>query len=415
MGMPMPRASFAACLLLVCAACWAAFGGGCASGTPSNGAAADSRNASPTDPPGPSLLGPDIGLEVQVTSTVASAASIAGALQPYLNEPTPFPPQQLSMWRANGLRVVAVPLAELPGVFETIGGAGSAASNDRQWMGQVVRWSPVYRGSAADVPGVLALDTGRLELPEGRFRLLLRGWVAPAFPDASVSAPSTGRIDGAPPAVLRVELVPQFQDGARRGASAGSIDDLSAELFTLDAPRLDAIQEGQTFDRMLLRGLLGPTRAIVIVSDRPDADWTRSESMLAEREPSSTLETLVTDAPADGTRGVGSVIRNGSGVPTAVPSNSDPGDPASPSLAPTYSTRIGPQGPSAGVLPTLGEAMLGGEWGAGRSSVAAPVMGESRPDVANPHDARWRRSIVVLVPRLPPRYTLLGTVGRGGE
>ncbi|MBX3385309.1 MAG: hypothetical protein KF768_01920 [Phycisphaeraceae bacterium] len=333
------------------------------------------------------LLGRDIGLELQVWSTEASEGLLAEALSEYLGEPQPFAPHTVSLWRANGLRCVSVPMSELANVQRRLEGSAAVRGSDRQWLGQLGGWTAVYRGPASADARVLAMDSGRVSLPSGRFRLLVRAWVNPAWPESNGTGSWAGGSAG-PRAALRVELVPQYQETVRRGSEAG---------LDLRGPTMDDLEEGQVFERLALAGVMNGGRAVLIVPDRPESDWMTMAA--AEPEVRDVGPRAGGDAPGGG---VGRVTRGGE----RANGGARGGEPERAPLSP-----IGPRpaGPLSGVpaYPTLGSAMLTPAWGAAGGPIAAPVLGERGASV-QPTAGSRRRTVLVLIPRVPERYTLLG-------
>lgn len=349
------------------------------------------------------LLGRDIGLETQIWTTDTPDAMLADALAPFVAEPLPFAPAAVTLWRANGFRIVAIPLDSLPAVQSSLEGSPSARGADRQWLGQPTRWTTVHRGPASTDPRVLVMDSGRVPLPPGRFRLVLRGWISPQSPDdapvvgaATVSAVPPSRVPASlvprpPRPVLNIELVPQYQESARRPG---------ADVFDVRPPTLDELDEGQVFDRLALVGAMNGLRAILIVPEHPEADWSSLSN-----PPNPPIEPIPTD-PADD-RATAPAVGRVTRAPDRAVENRSPTPRASVSPA---GPRPSGQGPAASVLPTLGSAILSTDWANPAPAVPAPRLGESPSGAAAASTAapRRRRSLIVFIPRLPERYTLLG-------
>jgi hypothetical protein len=121
---------------------------------------------------------------------------IEEVLGPYSDRPVPIPDDLRRAWAASGLRVYAVPRADLDAIELKV---RLVAPVQRQWLGEVPAWTNLADGpwSNAAMALYVAGDTVRMEA--GRLRLLGRAWSAPiATPEGP--APS-----------LRVELVPQHE------------------------------------------------------------------------------------------------------------------------------------------------------------------------------------------------------------
>ncbi|MEO1007773.1 MAG: hypothetical protein AAFX79_04360 [Planctomycetota bacterium] len=156
-----------------------------------------------------------------------------------------FDPIESQLWRANGLRLLLVPLDELSSVRE---GLGVDRPLERTWIGEATSWTHVARGPAGG-PRTLRGDLGPIDLPAGSMALLGRLWAAPGL-----AGP-----------VLRVEMVPQFVPVRGRAVRGGGA------WTTRERPE-DA-DAGPVFDRLVLEGAIPPGHALVIVPDRgpPDA------------------------------------------------------------------------------------------------------------------------------------------------
>lgn len=257
--------------------------------------------AKPGDPPPPPAF-----------RIVETGESIETLLAPYVNRPVPISDDLKKRWRECGLRAVCVPIKDL----ETIEGSLRLTGPvQRQWLGELSAWTDVIRGPEFSSSRVVMLGDKPEELQPGRLRLMARCWTYPVTAAA-----------GSPTAAFRLELVPQFEpetsDRSRLHA-AGVVTTVPEE----DQTRMfTELQAGLAIDARA-----GEPDAIVIVPDRPDADWTKHVD----------------------------------------PLNAEDGD----------------AGPTPEVPATLGETML-----------SVPAIKQ----------APRARAVVILIPRLPERFELLG-------
>lgn len=335
---------------------------GCSDKTPVSrldGASGDP--ASVTPPPAASVVGKDDGLEVRWWITEAGGDALLGALGAELSNPVPVDDRTREILAANGFRVVAVPLEavdRLPSKLRPVG------SVQQQRLAQTGVWTDVARGPTWQRAHLLTMHDGPLELPAGRLRLLARGWLTP------MPAAEGGR---AVESTVSFELVPQHED--QLGAGEKDVSDLS-----LVEPDPTPQGQGVMFWRLALRGRLRPGEALVILAEDPFERWSEGE------------EDPPAPAPGEGAAAhestktpIGRVIRGNEEraivAPTPTPAP-DPGARHAPLTGPVA-------GPPSLDSPTIGEALMlarsGG--GSGRAST---------------------RAIVVLVPRTPENFRLLG-------
>lgn len=265
----------------------------------------------------PAVVGAEAGLEVQVWIVEDDTLGFAYALAHHERRARGVPDGVSSVWQANGIRIVPVPLNELDSLRATFRRAGLS---ERRWHGLAGQWTPVVEGPRLGGRTALALDSGILSLNRGRLRLLGRCWLAPDLQHEPTNAD-----DPLVRAVMRIELLPQHAEQRRRS-------ELDAVLNPDQRP---PEEEGLLFRRFLAELPAHKGQAYLLVPEHPRTDWA---------------------AMLDGDK-----------------DDADEG------------TDIGPLDPG---LPTLGEAML-------TSRVA-------------PEDAPTRRMVVVLLPRVPDRFEILG-------
>lgn len=266
-------------------------------------------------------------------------------------------------WRANGLRVFAVPVDKLEGTLAPLREGAVSASLQRQSVPQSTVWTEVVRGGERSAAQTIALDTERIKLPPGALRLRVRSWVVP-----SPGSDDRARDDrnSEPEAMMRLEMLPQHVE--RAAATSEAARD------PLKAPSIIPGSEGIRFQRLKLAVLARGDRAIVIVPERPDVDWS-----VAPPTPVS--------APEESReRGRVGEVQRDRAVPGAI--DVERGPEIQEVDAPLA-------GPRVRVAPTLGEAML----------MVDRVGPRSRPGSA---EETPLRQIVVLVPRVPRTFTLLG-------
>ncbi len=304
-------------------------------------------------PASPAVRGADSGLELRWWVLPDDGDVIARALAAYEDRPTPADGAGREVWRANGLRLISVPTADLPALqarfqqlrsqvlINDLRAAGiaeadlarvaatmapAAATTQEQWLGEVPRWTDAVRGPQMG-PGtgrgtVIKMDVGPLALGAGRLRLLLRAWTVPTALTSDHAA-----------AGLRVELAPQFEQSRT----------IPTERDIGLLPPLAVEEQGLILSRLVLSMTLDGTESLLIVADRPDTDW--------------------------------AAIASGAPLPSPAPA-----------------TVFGPPTPD-GI--TLGEAML--------SSDPSP-----RPDGTGQAPRGPTKAVVVLVPRVRDRFVLSG-------
>lgn len=354
------------------AACALGFFGiaGCKARPPAEGVIAPSEFD-----PGPVVRQTDVGLEVYTWLTDVSEEDLARALREF--PPAPVQPELVELWRQYGLRIIAVPVDRLSPLS---GRLRISRSTQRQWLGQATTWTEVVSSPSLARPTTIALDAERLRLPPGRLRLLTRSWLVPVSPDSPRDARTD---DQAPDAALTIELVPQHREDRALAERTG---------LTLEMPTLDPADEGQVFTRLLARMTVRAGGAFVIVSERPGVDWSAGAKPASERDRAGGQTSTPAEEPgvqAGGQVGgqvaepapapkLGEVVRGKAFAPGAGASASARSVPAAAEEPGEPAQDIGPAIPT---VPTLGEMLM---------------------------PARPQRGVLVLVPRVPERYRLLG-------
>lgn len=179
--------------------------------------------------------------------------SLEALLSPYLARPLPVSEELRERWRACGFRIVAIPAADLEPLQDRMRLIGQV---QRQWMGEMTRWTDVARGPELDEPRHVTLDSGDLTLEAGRVSLSARCWSTPIATADGQTAPAL-RLELAPQHAPRVDPVDRWRAAAGLGASIQS----------------------ERFARLALEMLLTtPGEAYLITADNPDADWGNPES-----------------------------------------------------------------------------------------------------------------------------------------
>lgn len=198
----------------------------------------------------PAVLGGDDGLELRWWVVAEEQDEVARALAPYLAQPSAIDGPLATVWQEHGLRMVRVPLADIPGLRRAMPVLGRV---DRQWLGQIPRWTELLQGDLVDAATGLLVGDTRLAMPDGRMRLLARAWTAPT--------PAGPR--------LRVDMTLQH---------APTSADALLETFG-SARRLSAVQRGSVFRELTANMTLEPGYAYLIVPEDPARAWTTAGAM----------------------------------------------------------------------------------------------------------------------------------------
>ncbi|MBX3361991.1 MAG: hypothetical protein KF912_02390 [Phycisphaeraceae bacterium] len=189
--------------------------------------------------------------------------------------------QTRSLWWANGLRILRVPIDDLGAVKSRLD-AGTVGHT--QWLGLLPTWTQVVSGPDFNGRRAIQLDSGeggRLVLDGGRMRLLARCWTAPSG-------------DGTP--TIRVELVPQHVEpnATKR-----------RELAALESRPWSIEDDGLVFTRLRAGWSADGRVAYLIVPESPATDWTkvseRAERSAAAREREQNIAEATRVGPFAGT------------------------------------------------------------------------------------------------------------------
>lgn len=302
------------------------------------------------------------GLRMASWTTKADEARLAAVLHRYTDAAV-LPRAAVDRWRRAGLRVLAVPVADVPGLREEL---GSVSGVQQQFLGEMSAWNALLQGPQL---AATRLDDGEASVAvnAGSLRLLARGWVRarPALGDGTARA-------GAADAELFVELVPQHRGRADPLSRVG-LDPTEAGL------RRDEIAEGLVFRDLVFSVALPRDVALLIVPADPSSDWTAMAT------------TPMTDA-ADAS------------VSTE-PAGPRPGPPA----GTTDDASVGAVGETIAAGPGIAV------FGAGVRGPVGPVTPEGTPvgfglltrDAGAAALGDEPRGVIVLSPELPGRFSLL--------
>ncbi len=314
----------------------------------------------------------------------------------------------------------------------------TGGGSQRQWLGQAYSWTEAARGNEFGSGRIVALDAERIRLPAGTLRLLVRSWVEPIPPEPRVGMVSgeSGSESDLPGAILRVEMLPQHRELRA--------DTSRENPLAIREPKIDAEGQGLLFSRLYARMSVPAGRAVLILAERPGANWRRiaqqpdpstsppapvAETPVAApttlenpwpRRASSALSASAAPAPDEWSK-----VRTKSD-PTATPAETPTPAPAKPTPPPASGAPrlgevirgpiaaaetakpavsamettpdVGPaeSGPSQSRVATLGEAMLN----------QPPPVQEQRNNVRSM--ATTQRTVILLIPRVPREFHLLG-------
>jgi len=338
------------------------------------------------------------GLDIRWV-VIEGGHSLAPSLAAIENIAVPADPEAIALWRSVGLRVAAIPAQHVHLLTEH---TGRPRAREQRWLPNPTTWHELTRGPASTTGLVLSLDQGRIRMPPGRPRLLVRAWTRP------IADPDTG-----PRSAMRLELVPQHETRSTR--DDGSLTPSPA--LTL----LDAESHGMVFRRFQLSIDAEPGMAYVVYAESPDVDWpaiARGEALLSgvswfERLPEPVEDEQQDQAdeadtmfdPVGGpfggdhttdTGGLGTHPDAGVFALPPGPGLGDDGTPGSEETTGLGQRRgrmspegtVGPAGPKAPKTPYLGEVLL-----------------TQRPPSFTRDGARV---MVIILPIFDPTYRLIG-------
>jgi len=220
-----------------------AAGAACRSGE-SGRAAAQGRVGGP-EVAAPIMAGADNGLEVQWWIVADDGEVFERLFAPLAGGASPLEARVGARWRANGLRLLTTSVDALPGLEREAPLLGMV---NRNWLGQVPRWTVAVQGDGWTAARSLLIDGELVRLPAGRLRLLARAWTAP-----TEHGPR-----------LRVDLAVQhLPAGAER-----------SDRSAFDAAALRPVEDDGLVFESLTAGLeLRDGQSCVIVAEAPEVDW----------------------------------------------------------------------------------------------------------------------------------------------
>lgn len=201
------------------------------------------------------------GLEVVSWISTADDRTLAQTLAPHVALVPGMDRRSVTLWAANGLRLVALSPEDAATVQAAF--AAGAGSSNTQWLGQAFDWTPLVTGPALASSTLIATDADRLRLREGALRILVRCWLAPvaAFAGADDSSTAHGSGGGAGGAVLRIELVPQHREAP---------DPANA---LISRTSIAATDDGLVFSRLIASIAARPGTEYLLVAEDPNVDW----------------------------------------------------------------------------------------------------------------------------------------------
>jgi len=210
-----------------------------------------------------------------------SRGSVGRAFAVVADHPLPISPEAAALWKRQGLRFLAVPLAQLEPLLRDLPLAGSV---QRQTFGPLTRWTPIAIGGSSNTSRIIAglgsptrnpSLNSNLTLPPGRLRILARAWDEPVLdqPANQSTTPATPR------ASLRLELLPQHEQA-------------DPDLTTfIQPPKRSIDRAGRVFDDLALAFLAKPDEAYLIIPESPAITWQRAEDASNDHPtPTPTLE-----------------------------------------------------------------------------------------------------------------------------
>ncbi len=266
-------AALAACVLI----------GACGGGGKS--AVGAEKPAEPVTP----MRGLVSGLGTQTWIVNDTTGEIGRALAAYAGRALPARAEQVRVWRAGGLRIVAVPEGELERLRDSLSLVGP---QQQRWSGELVTWTPIVAGVAWRGERKLSIGTGAdlrgrevLKLPEGRMRLLARAYALPTLVEGKLESRMT------------IELVPQHEE------PEGSARALTRQLHGAG----DAEQRGLLFRRMALEFVAVPGECYLITGEAPELEWVSD----AERSSDSPGPEMTGEGRGEGAPTLGEALLTG--------------------------------------------------------------------------------------------------------
>lgn len=218
-------------------------------------ACTSSQAPSPAGKGDAAIRGTVSGLETQTWIVDDTTGAVARALAEYADRPVPARADHLLVWRAGGLRIIAVPAADLGKLRASLALIGP---QQQRWNGELPRWTSILAGPSWKADRELSVATGPelhgrepIPLTAGRLRLLARAYALPVV-DADALA-----------ARLTIELVPQHEE------PEGSARALTRQL----RGATDAEELGMIFRQLTLEFVAAPDECYIITAEAPELEW----------------------------------------------------------------------------------------------------------------------------------------------
>lgn len=209
----------------------------------------------------PVVRGGANGLEVLWFVCRDSQSALAAALVPYLYQPSPLSEEASASLRANGLRLVAVPLADLATLRD---GLDMVGVTERAWLGWSLTWSEAFRARTLARGATVVIEGEAVTLERCGPRLLARAW--------SMPTPEGDRV--------RVELLTQLLLDSPRVAP---FDPLARQIN--DDISLYELSRGEVVPSLALEAELQPGFAYLLVPESPETDWDAATPTEGEASP----------------------------------------------------------------------------------------------------------------------------------
>ena len=235
--------------------------------------------AAPPEPgpaPGGAAVVPDAparadrGIELRLMSADDTAGRVARSLASYDEPAGVLDEGDRALWRAWGLRWIAVPSGEIDAL---LGAQRPTRAPETRWLGRFPQWRALIR-SGAMRGRLVSTPSGSARAVRGRPRLLARAWETPEIRDSGLTR------------ALRFECALQLV--APRGA---------APTLT-PTPRTPEIRRGELYGPGSLGVTLDGDHALVLVGVDPDIVWEPSDGgVRVERKDAGDAGSLGPGAP----------------------------------------------------------------------------------------------------------------------
>lgn len=234
------------------------------------------------------------GLETQSWVVNDTTGEVGRALAGYVEGGTPAKAEMVRVWRAGGLRIVAVPEMDVEKIRDSLSIVGPL---QKRWNGELARWTPLWAGPAWEGERELSIAAGAamrereaLTMPAGRMRMLARAYAIPMLVGEKLESR------------LAIELVPQHEE------PDGSVRAWQRQLRGGG----DALQRGMIFGRMGLEFVARPGECYLITADAPEMEWVSDGERSSDSPgPEMSREGKVDGAPTLGEAMLTDVTREG--------------------------------------------------------------------------------------------------------